>query len=322
MTVTTRFTLTRRELLSAGAIALVGAACTKGTTPPPPQPSPSPGSIDRLKVGAIELSLLEAQSELTTGKNLFSFGLTTQQGQLLLGGSPKVYASQNSAASGALGPWDATAYKFAADDVFKDNAPRSPLTGFYVAEVDMPKAGNWTFAAVAQLSSKTGVGVGIMKVVAKASVAPIGSKALSTPTPVGTTDAELKQICTRDPPDTMHYLSLDKALKNGLPTVVCFSTPLLCESRMCGPVTDEVYAAFQSTGKKKANFIHVEEFLPGPSLKPPEPTEENQSPPFKAWGLLTEPWTFVIDAKGIIRARFEGPVVEQEIEAALQPLLG
>ena len=103
MNVTTRFTLTRRELLSAGAIALVGAACTKGTTPPPPQPSPSPGSIDRLKVGAIELSLLEAQSELTTGKSLFSFGLTTQQGQLLLGGSPKVYASQNSAASGALG---------------------------------------------------------------------------------------------------------------------------------------------------------------------------------------------------------------------------
>ena len=321
MTVTTRFTLTRRELLSAGAIALAGAACTKAA-PPPPQPSPSPGSIDALKPGAIQLSLLQAQSELTTGKNLFSFGLTTQQGQLLLGGSPKVYASQDSAASGALGPWEATAYKFAADDVFKDNAPRSPLTGFYVAEVDIPVAGNWTLAAVAQLSSQTGVGVGIMKVVAIASVAPIGSKALSTPTPVGTTDAELKQICTRDPPDTMHSISLDRALKNGLPTVVCFATPLLCESRMCGPVTDEVYAAFQSTGKAKANFIHVEEFLPGPSLKPPEPTEENQSPAFKAWGLLTEPWTFVIDAKGIIRARFEGPVVEQEIEAALQPLLG
>ena len=322
MTVTMRFTLTRRELLSAGAIALVGAACSKPAGKPSPGPSPSPGSIEALKVGAIQLSLLQAQSELTTGKSLFSFGLTTQQGQLLLGGSPKVYASQDSSASGALGPWEATAYKFAADDVFKDNAPRSPLTGFYVAEVDIPVAGNWTLAAVAQLSSQRGVGVGIMKAVAVASVAPIGSKALSTPTPVGTTDAELKQICTRDPPDTMHYISLDSALKNGLPTVVCFSTPLLCESRMCGPVTDEVYAAFQSTGKKKANFIHVEEFLPGPSLKPPEPTEENQSPPFKAWGLLTEPWTFVIDAKGIIRARFEGPVVEQEIEAALQPLLG
>jgi len=273
-------------------------------------------------VGAIQLSLLQAQSELTTGKNLFSFGLTTLQGQLLLGGSPKVYAAQDSAASGALGPWEATAYKFAADDVFKDNAPRSALTGFYVAEVDLAVAGNWTLAAVAQLSSQTGVGVGIMKVVAIASVAPIGSKALSTPTPVGTTEAELKQICTRDPPDTMHYVSLDKALKNGLPTVVCFSTPLLCESRMCGPVTDEVYAAYQSTGKSKANFIHVEEFLPGPSLTPPLANEENQSPPFKAWGLLTEPWTFVIDTKGIIRARFEGPVVEQEIEAALQPLLG
>jgi len=320
-TVSTRLTLTRRELLSAGAIALVGAACTKGTTPPPAQPSPSPGSIDALKLGAIQLSLLQAQSELTTGKNLFSFGLTTQQGQLLLGGEPQVYATQNSAASGALGPWAATAYKFTADNVFKDNAPRSPLTGFYVAEVNLPVAGNWTLAAVAKLSSQTGVGVGLMKVLAEASVAPIGSKAISTPTPVGTTEAQLKQICTRDPPDPMHYVSLDKALKNGLPTVVCFSTPLLCQSRMCGPVTDEVYAAFQTTGKAKANFIHVEEFLPGPSLTPPEPTEQNQSPPFRAWGRLTEPWTFVIDASGIIRERFEGPVVEQQIEAALRPFL-
>jgi hypothetical protein len=90
---------------------------------------------------------------------------------------------------------------------------------------------------------------------------------------------------------------------------------------MCGPVTDEAYAVFQSVGKAKANFIHVEEFLPGPKLTPPAPTEENQSTPFKAWHLVTEPWTFVIDGRGIVRARFEGPVVAEQISAALQPLL-
>jgi hypothetical protein len=90
---------------------------------------------------------------------------------------------------------------------------------------------------------------------------------------------------------------------------------------MCGPVTDEVYLVFKDIGPAKANFIHVEEFLPGPKLQPPAPTEENQSPGFKAWHLLTEPWVFVIDGDGIIQARFEGPVVAPQIETALRPLL-
>ena len=318
---TSRLVLTRREVLTAIPLAFVAAACTKSAGKPPPGPSPSPGSIDAIKLGATELSLLQAQSELTTGKSLFSFGLTTQDGKLLLGGSPSAYAAQDPAASGALGPFTATSYKFTAGDVFKDNAPRSDLTGFYVAEVDLPKPGSWTVVAVATLASAKAVGVGLVTVVARPTVAPIGSKALSTKTPMATTTDALKQICTRDPPDTMHYVSLDKALMSGKPTVVVFSTPLLCESRMCGPVTDEVYALFKGMGAARANFIHVEEFLPGPTLTPPPATEENQSPPFKAWHLLTEPWTFVIDGRGIIRARFEGPVVASEIAAALQPLL-
>ena len=42
---------------------------------------------------------------------------------------------------------------------------------------------------------------------------------------------------------------------------------------------------------------------------------------YSAWGLKSEPWLFVIDKAGVIRARSEGPVVTSEITAALQPLL-
>jgi len=45
--------------------------------------------------------------------------------------------------------------------------------------------------------------------------------------------------------------------------VVNFGTPLLCESRLCGPVIDEQILVFQKYGPGQANFIHVEEFLPG-----------------------------------------------------------
>jgi len=116
----------------------------------------------------------------------------------------------------------------------------------------------------------------------------------------------------------MHYISLDQALKNGKPTVVSFATPLLCESKLCGPVVDEEMLVLDKIGPKRANFIHVEEFPPGPDLRPDPHTLPSY---WKKWGFVTEPWTIVIDRRGIIRARFEGPVAAQLIEDALKPLL-
>jgi hypothetical protein len=301
------------------ATAVLGAACSgtpKNVTPT----SPPQGTINAITAGAVQLSLIEAQSQLVVGKNLFAFGLTTDKGQLLQGGSPQVWAATGPTVQ-AAGPFAATFYRFTADQELQDNSPKSPLTGFYVAQVDLPTPGQWTFAAVAAQGATRAVGVGAMEVVATPDTPAVGDKAISVKTPVATTEQGLREIDTRDPPDTMHYISLDKALTNGKPTVVVFATPLLCESMMCGPVTDEVYKVFKDVGASKANFIHVEEFLPGPDLKPPPPTAENQSPGFKAWHLLTEPWVYVIDAKGVIVERFEGPVVAQEIDAALQPLL-
>jgi hypothetical protein len=39
------------------------------------------------------------------------------------------------------------------------------------------------------------------------------------------------------------------------------------------------------------------------------------------WNLQTEPWIYVVDGKGVIRAKFEGPTTAREIEAALQQIL-
>ena len=39
------------------------------------------------------------------------------------------------------------------------------------------------------------------------------------------------------------------------------------------------------------------------------------------WGLLTEPFTFVVDAGGRVAAKFEGFVTEGELEAALTAVL-
>jgi hypothetical protein len=304
------------------AVMVVAAACT-GDDGGPRGRARAANTIAGLReAGAAKLSLLQAQSSLTTGSNLFTFGLVTANGGLLSGGSPQVYIGRDEA-SPFRGPYRATSLQFSAFERFHEEADHvTPLTSFYAVRVDIPSSGNWAVAALVE-GSPGGIGTGSVPVTeADQALGAIGSKAISTTSPVATTTAKTRQICTRAPkPDPLHYISLDQALANGKPTVVTFATPALCESRICGPVVDEVWAVYEDVGKNQANFIHVEEFLPGPDLRPPPPTLENAAPAFRAWGLATEPWTFVIDADGIIQARFEGPVVAPQIEEALQPLL-
>jgi hypothetical protein len=311
----------RREFI-AGALATVAVACTgKKDIGPTPH---SGTSINDLKKGARQLSLLglgagaiggDKRDPIQTGAPLLTFDLTVSQ-QIIEGGTPLVYAATDDNAR-ALGPFRAVWTPFTAYEKTGDHSPKSPIPGVYAAQVELPKPGLYTFAAVAPGGPSQGVGVTHAYVSEHVNAA-VGSKAIPVDTPVGHTEHELRTICTRNPPDPMHYISLAGALKNGKPTVAVFSTPLLCESRLCGPVTDEAMLVFQKLGKARANFVHVEEFLPGTDLKP---DASRLSPGFARWGFRTEPWVIVIDKKGVIRSRSEGPATASTIAAALQPLL-
>jgi hypothetical protein len=310
--------LSRREFLAGSGALLVLAACTKASKQPP---TPGPGTIADLQQGATKLSLISTESPVKPGLNYFGFDLVTANGQVVTGGKAQVYLSLHPS-DRAAGPFDATFYPFTdAYERFRDTSPKTELPGTYAAQLDVPSPGNWTVAVSLPLESGRGVGTAKLPVETGPIPAEVGAKAVSVPTPVATTMRGLEEICTRRPPDSMHYISLDHALASGKPTVVTFATPLLCESRLCGPVVDEQLAAFSKIGQDRANFIHVEEFLPGSDLKPPAPTFENTSPAFKAYGFQSEPWTLLIDGHGIIRGRFEGPLTEPQIAAALQPLL-
>ena len=46
------------------------------------------------------------------------------------------------------------------------------------------------------------------------------------------------------------------------------------------------------------------------------------SPTAEEWGLPSEPWTFVVDGDGVIRAKFEAFTTRDELEAALQDVVG
>jgi hypothetical protein len=129
---------------------------------------------------------------------------------------------------------------------------------------------------------------------------------------------DVAEIDTSDPPiPGMHTMSIAQAVKSGKPSVIAFATPAFCLSRVCGPTKEMVDEAYQQY-KDKANFVHVEPYdlekaRSGEGLFPVKAATE--------WGLESEPWVFVVDAKGIVAAKFEGVVSLDELKAVLDPLI-
>ena len=107
-------------------------------------------------------------------------------------------------------------------------------------------------------------------------------------------------------------VTFDDAIAQGKPQLIVFATPQFCTSRMCGPVVDIVRSLIPTYGKRVA-FIHQEIWQ--------DFADKKVFPTIEEWRLITEPWIFVVDGQGIIRAKFEGLVTTREVESALQQIL-
>jgi hypothetical protein len=307
----------RRELFrlagvggSALGLAALLAACGGDDEPGGSAASAPAGSLKALRANATQLSLLGAQSQLPVGVGLYTFGLSTADNRLVAGGAPQVWVAKNDTGR-AAGPFPTRWFELEAYEQTRDTSPRSPLTGFYGAEVEFPEAGDWMVAAGLEVDGGRAVGQGAVSVAAEVPAA-VGTKAKALATPVARSTDGRRKICTREPVCPLHEISLDDALAAGRPTVVNFATPLLCSSQMCGPVVDEQMVVADKLGGK-ASFIHVEIY---PSRNPARPVRT-----LTEYGFSTEPWLLVVDRHGVIRARYEGPVTAGQIENALRPLL-
>ena len=124
-------------------------------------------------------------------------------------------------------------------------------------------------------------------------------------------DAPLEEITTATHPDESFYqMSIADAVTSGRPSVIVFATPKFCQTAICGPTLERVSEIKPSF--PGVNFLHVEVFT---NLD--DPANLATVPAITEWGLPTEPWVFVVDADGIVTARFEGVVDASEIAEAL-----
>jgi hypothetical protein len=92
-----------------------------------------------------------------------------------------------------------------------------------------------------------------------------------------------------------------------------FSTPELCTSRVCGPVTD-IMVSLQHEFANRITFIHQEVYADNNPAK-------GLRPQMHSFHLETEPWLFVLNRHGVITTRLQGAFGVNEARAALESAL-
>ena len=188
------------------------------------------------------------------------------------------------------------------------------MRGIYVTQVTFGRSGPWGLEVLAkQGDGPVAVARFTINVLAAPRTPAPGTSAPRSHNLIASDVPDLRQIDTSDPPDPrLHQTRIADAIAQSKPQVIVFATPKFCASRVCGPVVDIVRTLLPTYGARVI-FTHQEIWQDAAAHK--------FFPTVVEWNLQTEPWIFVVDQKGIIRAKFEGLTTAREIEAALQQIL-
>ena len=281
-------------------ICLLIIALTACANPEPaPTPTPAPET----------LRLAFASSDLAVGSNRVVFGVLDDETGPVRDEDVAVSTFYLPATGGQEGPVETV------DAVFRA-WPVTPR-GVFTAQLNFDRSGDWGIGAVVTDADGTE-----QKASARVRVKDMSdTPALGTAAPrsISKTLADVdgfEQITTDFEPDADFYsITIAQALETGKPLLVVFSTPAYCQTATCGPqlgVIKELKAEYAD----RMNFIHIEVY-DNPHEIEGDLSRAVISPTAEEWELPSEPWTFIVDSDGVIRAKFEAFTTREELEAAL-----
>ena len=190
--------------------------------------------------------------------------------------------------------------------------------GVYVANLTFDEPGEWGlgFAFPSADGSETQAGTRV-QVKSTSATPAVGTAAPRSQNKTSHDVGDLQDLTTDGEPDPDLYMkTIADALGEDRPLLVSFSTPAYCKTGTCGPQL-EVVKELKRNHSGRMNFIHIEVYDNPPEIRDNGIDAAKISPTLAEWGLPTEPWTFVIDAGGIIRSKFEGFVGPDELESAV-----
>jgi hypothetical protein len=257
-------------------------------------------------------ALVTATSDHQAGENRVTFLVVRSSGELIQSPVADIFFApadaqrpqQAKAVLVPLGP-----HSHPTETTSHDHADTTDL---YVTRLRLPDPGRYWL--VVQPRGERIQSIGVIQVRRRTVSPPIGTKAIPSDNPT-LADAPAAEITTASPPDTelLRY-SIRDTMRARKPFVVVFATPEFCQSRACGPTVEVAQKLHREFGPKGIRFIHVEIY------------EENEPRNgvnrwVKEWKLPTEPWVFVVDREGRIRAKFEGSASVQELRQAVRQYL-
>ena len=311
--------------LAAVVIAVVGCGGDDGgseraTAPektPAPVSFPSPGGrgLEELISGLGEQGpvLAAAVSELEPGRNRFGFGLFDRARKQISEAPAALYLAPK-AGGPAQGPFRARWESMVTEPQFRSKSVATDpdaAVAVYVTDVETSRPGDYYVLALLQLDGRlVPTTAAEVRVVRDSKVPEVGERAPKISTPVAADVKDIADIETREPPDSMHEVDFADAIGKK-PVVLVFSTPALCQSRVCGPVvdvTEQVKAAHEGDD---IAWIHMEVYRDNDLKK-------GFRPQLEAFNLRTEPWVFTFDRTGKVAARLEGAWSAKELESAVQ----
>jgi hypothetical protein len=308
--------------LLALLLAGCGGSGEEGSRPAPSAaefPSAKGKTIDDLlrDSGAkpAKVVIAPAASAFAVGENRYPFGVFTSGNEQVNHADVALYFAKNEKNGPVIGPLPAQETSLAVKPAYRaaGEDPDQAKNVYVVPKVDFARKGTWV--AIAMLKGQGGLEASRVPspVVGDNSIPQAGEKAplIHTPT-AADVGGDLSKIDTRVPPDQMHQVDFADVFGKE-PIVLVFATPALCQSRVCGPVVD-VAQQVADEYKGKADFIHMEVYNDNEISK-------GIRPQLEAFNLETEPWTFLIDRKGVIRDRIEGAYGVPELEQAMRTIV-
>ncbi len=291
--------------------AVAAASAPKAADFPPASGRTLQDLANQMKDGP---TLALASSVLTTGPNRIAFGVIDQEGQPVYG--PTVLYVASTPGAPAKGPYAAPADVLLTQARYRSKQAATasdPFVAVYGARLPFDKAGRWTVLSATRTSDGSLVGTrGSVNVTAPSQdpIPEVGQKAPAVHTDtLASAKGDVSKIDTRVPPSDMHDVDFAEVVGKK-PVALLFSTPQLCSSRVCGPVTD-IELQMKAKYGDRMTFIHEEVYQDN------DPNKGLRAP-LLAFHLRTEPWLFVVDRTGKITARLEGSIGVREFERAVK----
>jgi hypothetical protein len=250
-----------------------------------------------------------ANSTFTPGVRRLAFALTDKANRFIYAPTAVYLASTPTAP--AHGPFLAPADTLNVPARYRSQEYDGPggLQAIYSTELRVPKSGVFDLLALTRVGGKLVGATGEIAAALSTPIPGVGQRApaINTET-LSSVHGDVGLLTTRHPPEQMHSVSFDQVLGKR-PVALLFSTPQLCTSRVCGPVTD-IMVYLQRQFSNRITFIHQEIYVDND-------THKGLRPQLGAFHLQTEPWLFTINRRGVIAARLEGAFGLSEARQAL-----